>query len=76
MHHPGQAECPARQPESLSGATVGAGRFGRFEDLALLHPEDAEREAREHSARHEDEVNQRDGERDQGREEPRANDAR
>jgi hypothetical protein len=70
-----QPECPTCQSESLSGTTVGAGSFGRLEDVALPHPEDAEREAREHRARHEDEVDQGDGKRDQSREEPRANDA-
>ena len=75
MHHAWQAECPTRQSESLNGATVGARRFGRLEDFALLQPDDAKREAREHGTRHEDEVDQRDGKRDQGRDQPRANDA-
>lgn len=75
MHHTWQPECPSRQSEPLSGATVGARTFGRLEDFALQQPEDAEREAREHRARHEDEVDQWDGKRDRCRDEPRANDA-
>lgn len=46
MHHTWQAERPTRQFESLRGAAVGARRFGQFEDFALPHPDDAEREAR------------------------------
>jgi hypothetical protein len=75
MDRAGEPECPARQSESLTGTTVGARSFGRREDFALLHPDDTEREAHEHRTRHEDEVDQRDGERDQCRDEPRANDA-
>ena len=76
VHHAWQPKRSTRQPKPLGGTAIGARAFGRLEDFALLHPDDAEREAREHRARHEDEVNQWDGKRDQGRDEPRANDAR
>jgi hypothetical protein len=76
MHHSWQTEFPASQSKSLRSTTVGAGSFGRFEDLALLHPEDPEREARDHGARYEDEVNHWDGKGNQGSDETRANDAR
>jgi hypothetical protein len=66
MHLPGQAKSSSRQAESLLGGAVRARSLGRSEDFPLAHPDGAESDAREERPRHEHEVDQRDGEGNQG----------